>query len=156
MNTILPKNIKTVYEAKKFILTLHKNGESYHPEDPAEDIISHSTNKRKFTDEEAVKLNSLMNDIYNLEGNNYPNDMVFDPCEFLIKLLVKKTFLYKDKTGRGISSIMSMEDLLMLDEEDLEQDDDNKLTDWAYEAEEGDEWKSRTMKFICITKTSKK
>lgn len=81
MKTKLPQSINTIDEAKNFLTNLSNNGESYHPEDDATDLAGDI-----FTKEEGEKLNSLMNDIYNLEGNNSASDMVFDPCEFILNL----------------------------------------------------------------------
>ncbi len=59
-----------------------------------------------------------------------------------------KTFLFKDKTGRGFTSRLSNKDIRHLeDEEDYYS---NMLHEWAKEAEEGDEWENRVMRFICL------
>lgn len=73
MKTILPAEIKNVAEAMLFLTALNNNGESYHPEDRAEDCIDHLATK-----EECDECNKLMNDIYSLPD--------FDPCEFLLDL----------------------------------------------------------------------
>ena len=89
MKTVLPAAIKTIEEAKAFLTELHKNNEGYHPEDDARDIVNIETDERIFTDEEAEMLNSLMADIYNLDGNDGKHDMsiVFCPCGFLFDLI---------------------------------------------------------------------
>ena len=166
MKTALPDSINTIQEAKKFLLDLYNNDESYHPEDRAEDIffidekgVIDKNSKRFFSDEEAEKLNELMSQIYEIDGNDGNHaDPVFDPCAFLLRLQLDKTFLFKDKTGRGITNKMEIQDLLMLDEEDLEESDSSeKLGDWVEYAEEGDEWENRIMKIICTnTKSLKK
>jgi hypothetical protein len=84
MKTNLPDSINTIDEAKTFLTDLFNNGESFHPEDDAFDI--NWPKGEQPTDEECSKLNNLMADIYNLEGNHSPYDMVFDPCEFLLML----------------------------------------------------------------------
>lgn len=82
MTTLLPESIKTIEEAKIFLTTLYFNGESFHPEDDANDCLEGIATK-----EEGDKLNSLMEDIYNLEGNDGRHtDLMFDPCEWLIDL----------------------------------------------------------------------
>jgi len=84
MTTNLPASINTIEEAKAFLTELHKNGESYHPEDDANELIGSS---ELWTREEGEQLNKLMEDIYNLEGNNGNHaNPVFDPCEFLLEL----------------------------------------------------------------------
>ncbi|HEY9361623.1 MAG TPA: hypothetical protein VIQ00_00075 [Chitinophagaceae bacterium] len=84
MKTVLPEKITTIAEAKSFLTDLFNNNEGYHPEDDAKDIFTNDV-------DEAEKLNGLMQDIYNLEGNqNYPKNMVFDPCKFLLDLFFSK------------------------------------------------------------------
>lgn len=39
MKTTLPTAINTIEEAKTFLTELNTNGEAYHPEDDAHDII---------------------------------------------------------------------------------------------------------------------
>jgi len=48
------------------------NGEAYHPEDSAFDVIVLSTECRAFTDVEAEKLNEAMEQVYDVAD--------FDPC----------------------------------------------------------------------------
>lgn len=82
MKTVLPLHINTVAEAMNFLTTLHNNGESYHPEDRAIDCISYLA-----SEDECSKLDSLMDDIYNLDGNNGNHATPkFDPCQFLLEL----------------------------------------------------------------------
>lgn len=79
MKTVLPKEINTVDEAKKFLFELLANGESYHPEDDAHDIIwATPAGQQAPTDAEKDQLNDLMSDIYELDG--------FDPCGYLIDM----------------------------------------------------------------------
>lgn len=86
MKTILPKAITTIKQAQKFLSQLYKNEESYHPEDDAGDIID-MNDKKLFTDEEAKQLNKLMDDIYDLPGNDGRHvDLVFDPCQWLLDI----------------------------------------------------------------------
>lgn len=84
MKTELPLYIKTVPQAKKLLIELHSNNESYHPEDDANDIWYNG--KKLFTHGEAVQLNKLMDDIYSLPGQQGSLAKVFCPCEFLINL----------------------------------------------------------------------
>lgn len=83
MKTSLPKEITTIDEAKVFLTDLHKNGESFHPEDDATDLHGDP-----FTKEEGEQLNKLMDDIYNLKGNDgkHDNSIAFCPCGFLLDL----------------------------------------------------------------------
>ena len=79
MKTILPAAITTVEEAKAFLTELHKNGEAFHPEDDARHLSGNL-----FTEEEGGKLNKLMDNIYNLPGNDGRHDkLAFCPCEYL-------------------------------------------------------------------------
>lgn len=80
MKTVLPNKIETVDQAKQLLTDLHNNGESFHPEDNPMDCLS------GITDEEGEKLNQLMNEIYLLPGNEHYQNMIFDPCEFLLNL----------------------------------------------------------------------
>lgn len=75
MITALPAKISTVHEAQRFLLDLHSNAESFHPEDSALDIIWTSA---EVSTAEREQLDKLMKDIYSLPG--------FDPCEYLYGL----------------------------------------------------------------------
>jgi len=79
MKTNLDRTITTQDEAEDFLSELFENGESFHPEDDAHQIIW-SCNPAP-TDEECDKLNTLISQIYNLP--NYPE---FDPCEYFCEL----------------------------------------------------------------------
>lgn len=85
MKTILPESITTVEQAKKFLSDLNLNGELYHPEGDAHEVHWATATP---TPEECDKLNSLMNDIYNLPGNDgrHCGEMIFDPCEYCLSL----------------------------------------------------------------------
>ena len=76
MKTNLSINITNIKQAKIFLRELHKNNESYHPEDDANDIIWTTC---KPTKKECKKLNILMEQIYQIKG--------FDPCEYLVYLI---------------------------------------------------------------------
>lgn len=88
MKTTLPAKIETKEQAIAFLTELHKNGEAFHPEDDATDIyIGKGDISRLFTDEEADKLNELMIQIYDLDGNNGNHlNPEFDPCHVLLVL----------------------------------------------------------------------
>lgn len=79
MKTQIPDSITTIEQAQKFLTELHKNNESYHPEDDAHDI-QWDTCEVSF--EECEKLNKLRNDLYKLPD--------FDPCEFILELMDKE------------------------------------------------------------------
>ncbi len=86
MKTNLPTAITTIEEAKAFLTELHTNGEHYHPEDDAHDIlwdINNTPNR-----DECMQLNELMHQIYALPGNDgrHSAPLAFDPCLFLIIL----------------------------------------------------------------------
>jgi len=78
MKTIIPAVITTSEHAKQFLTDLFNNGEAYHPEDSAFDIVVLSTEHRAFTDNEAEKLNEAMEQVYDVAD--------FDPCELLMDL----------------------------------------------------------------------
>ncbi len=78
MKTNLDRTITTQDEAESFLSELFDNGESFHPEDDARNIIKFATAERIFTDEEADKLNDLMSSIYEI--------LDFDPCGYLLDL----------------------------------------------------------------------
>lgn len=86
MKTALPDSIKTVEEAKAFLTALHSNSEAFHPEDDAHDILWDLENVPTY--EECEQLNKLMDDIYNLPGNDgkHDNSIAFCPCGFLLDL----------------------------------------------------------------------
>lgn len=79
MKTTLPDSINSVEEAKAFLLALHANGESFHPDDDAKDIILSATGLPAFTKKEAYQLNLLMNDISWLDN--------FDACEYYLSII---------------------------------------------------------------------
>ena len=80
MKTKLPEEITSVKEIENLFNELAKNGELYHIEDDAHDIIFSKTEQRMFTDEEADKLESLVTQCYAL---------VEDPCEYAYNAFVK-------------------------------------------------------------------
>jgi hypothetical protein len=92
MKTNLPDAINSIEEAKLYLSELLKNHEAYHPEDDAHEIVWGHGGVFP-TKEECDKLNKLMGDIYNLEGNKdkYP-DLAFDPCEYLHQQDVRSVF----------------------------------------------------------------
>lgn len=76
MKTELPKELKTIEEATKFLHDLTDNGEAYHPEDSAHNIIWNL--EEEPTEEECDHLNKLMDDIYDLEW------IGTDPCGIIM------------------------------------------------------------------------
>jgi len=60
---------------------------------------------------------------------------------------MKKLF-WKDKTGRGFSNMLTIEDLLGLDNE--EDWNGELLYEWVYECEPGDRWENRVSEITCI------
>lgn len=86
MQLSLPKQIKTIAQAKRFLTMLYKSGYSFHPEDDAKDIVWSSEVKTP-TMEQCEQLNKLMDDIYNLPGNDGKHiDLAFDPCQWLLDI----------------------------------------------------------------------
>lgn len=79
MTTVLPPNIITINQAKNFLKALYDNGEAFHPEDNANDVLF----EMEVTAQERALLNKLMDDIYNLED--------FDPCDYLNNLIENGT-----------------------------------------------------------------
>ena len=89
MKTQLPKEITTIEQAKDFLTDLYNNNETYHPEDDAHDILWETFNPSY---EERDQLNKLMDEIYDLDGNNGDHkNPKFDPCEFLMNLIQDET-----------------------------------------------------------------
>lgn len=82
MKTTLPRSITNITGAKDFLRSLFLNGESYHPEDSAADIVNTSTGRTVFTTTEAKQLDRLMREIYALKE--------IDPCEYLLELDFRK------------------------------------------------------------------
>lgn len=78
MKTKLPTEIKSIDEAKKFLSDLYVNGEVYHPEDDAHDIVWNFLPESDVpTGEECDRLNKLMGQVYGIG---------LDPCEFVNEL----------------------------------------------------------------------
>ena len=89
MKTKLPSGITTLDEATKFLRDLVNNDETYHPDDPAEDIVPGKHIRRDpyrdggtcaflFTIKESRRLNLLMNQVFSFAE--------FDPYEYPINL----------------------------------------------------------------------
>jgi hypothetical protein len=95
MLTKLPKSITTFEEAKVFLSELHRNQEDFHPEEDANNI--HWVKCASPTFNEAIKLNELMQQIYDLPGNDGRHtELAFDPCEFLSELDSNNSDLLED------------------------------------------------------------
>lgn len=75
MKTNLKRQIRNKFDAMGFLEQLHLNGESFHPEDDAHDIIFET----EVSSAERDKLNILMNEVYEVED--------FDACEFILNFL---------------------------------------------------------------------
>lgn len=81
MKTVLPSSIETIEQAKAYLTDLYNNGESYHPEDGAENVSWNLHANDIPTETECIFMDKLMNDIYRIaKGTD------FDPCEFLLEL----------------------------------------------------------------------
>jgi len=88
MKTILPLSIDTIEAAKKFLTDLVNNNEAFHPEDDAHEIVWELPKDQQPTVLERNRLNKLMEDIYNLKGNDgrHDNSIAFCPCGFIIDI----------------------------------------------------------------------
>lgn len=75
MKTNLEIKIDTPKDAKRFLANLHRNGESFHPEDDAHEIVW-KTCSPSFDERE--KLNDLMDKVHNFN---------FCPCGYLLGLI---------------------------------------------------------------------
>lgn len=75
MNTILPESITSVSEAKKYLSDLHHNGEAYHPDDDAHDVLFQTCNPSSV---QRDKMNYLMSQVFTFDS--------LDPYAFLIDL----------------------------------------------------------------------
>ena len=146
MKTQLPQSINSIEEAKAFLAALHSNNEQFHPEDDAHEIewLTIEDENNCPTVSECDQLNKLMNDIYNLPGNNDAQNMAFDPCGYLLDLA--KNFLVRDKTGRGYTAKPTLADLKEWDE----VQDDEELIEWLSECEVGDHREERTLSITRI------
>ena len=78
MKTNLNREIITEYDAVEFLTELHQNGEEFHPEDDAHDIVWRNL-KVPPTSAERDQLNKLMDQIY--------ENTDIDPCEILLDLI---------------------------------------------------------------------
>jgi hypothetical protein len=83
MKTELPDGINNVEEAKIYLDQLILNEEIYHPEEDAFDIVWRNEQP---TEQEAILMNKLMYDIYNLPQcqTDADGEMEFDPCAYII------------------------------------------------------------------------
>jgi hypothetical protein len=78
MKTVLPTSITTVEEAKAFLTDLYDNGEMFHPEDNAHDVVWQTCTP---TYKEKEQLNKLMYEVFCLAEMS--DDVCFDPWRFL-------------------------------------------------------------------------
>lgn len=69
MKTKLPNYISTLDEAKVYLEELCKNGEAYHPDDDATQIVWDKGIKEPTMDE-AIKMNSLMDQVWDVALSN--------------------------------------------------------------------------------------
>jgi len=77
MKTQLPQTITTAEEAKAFLDELWRNGETFHPDDNAHDIVWCSHVDPKPTFEQCEQLNNLMDDMLTIPH--------FDPYSYLLE-----------------------------------------------------------------------
>ena len=68
---------------------------------------------------------------------------------------MKKQFFWKDKTGRGETATMDLEDILSIEPDEEDEDFelpewDETLQEWAQNAEVGDTWELSTESYTRI------
>lgn len=80
MKTKLPESITSVEQAEDFLNELFENGEAFHPEDNAGDIVWALPKEQQPTHNECVRLNNLMNEMFHLDDD-------FDPCAYFCDLV---------------------------------------------------------------------
>lgn len=86
LKTRLPDSITSIEEASAWLRDLFNNGETWHCEDNAAECFP------KVSRAGTNQLNKLMQDVYNLPGNDGSSkDMTFDPCGFIVALLHQQT-----------------------------------------------------------------
>ena len=155
----LPNAITTIPEAKEFLKSLHSIGAAYHCEDDANDVeFLNLSEKDRPTVEQCNQLNKLMEDIYNLPGNDgsHGPEIAFCPCGFILD--EAKQFKLIDLTGRGYTCTKTRNDIWdMLAEVADSIDDEDKteigdLLEWMGNAEDGEEYTNNagTEKYIRI------
>ncbi len=70
MKTKLPTELTTIADVEQFIADLHTNNELFHLDDNAADIVimypEEQRGLRLFTDEEATKINELIEQAFNI------------------------------------------------------------------------------------------
>lgn len=86
LKTKLPKNIKSLQQAIDYLTLLYINGESYHCDDSAHDIIWSLPESQQPTQNECNHLNVLMAQVHSFHP---------DPCEVLNELNLD-TYLMSD------------------------------------------------------------
>lgn len=60
MKTKLPEKLETAEQVEAFLRELHANGEFFHLDDDAREIINLQTKEPVFTEEEGTKINLLL------------------------------------------------------------------------------------------------
>lgn len=159
MKTKLPTAISTVDEAKAFLTELVTNGEAFHCEDDARDIVWNLPAEQQPTLPQCDLLNKLMNDIYNLPGNDgkHDNSIDFCPCAFVLDEIMRQwikgtQFFYEERT-RMESFIVKGENMPAdTKDEDGTSDNGDTLNAWLRgQPEVGDKWVSATETYTRIS-----
>ena len=73
--------------------------------------------------------------------------VMLEPCE------PTKKFLWVDKSVRGGKSAMTLDELLEMDDKenpDMLNYDGLVVSEWAADAEEGDDWQNANNRYICV------
>lgn len=105
-----------------------------------------SRGKDYTVDKDIHELHQLMN-VTVINDNGQPHTISTWYKHF--EIVPSKRFMYKDKTGRGISNPNFTLDDVLSCEDELNYSGDS-LHEWANECDESDEWENATMKFICL------
>lgn len=139
MKTNLPEAITTVQEAVVFLRELHNNGEAFHPEDDATDVVWNTPLYQHPGREECKQLNKLMADIYNLPGNDgsHSDPLAFDPCGYLLDIEKYQTYC-RDNGLEDDSDVISHEDMHLFVMEHIEVDEEEVNENDLYEEVKAD------------------
>lgn len=66
MKTKLPTKLTTISDVENFITELYSNDEFFHLDDDAAHIVNIQTGERLFTDDEAQKINTLLEQAFTI------------------------------------------------------------------------------------------
>jgi len=104
LKTKLPDTIRTIEQAKSYLTELHKNGESYHPDESAFEIVWQFEGDPPR--HQLLSLDRLMDQIHKIEG--------FNACDFLNSLIEqeeKKLNQEEEENNKSIKFTISNDTL---------------------------------------------